>query len=95
MGSISVQIVIFSATQSANSTSGFWFWNNSPKDRVFTFSAVPIPSGQPGLTFVTAEIVEVGCSFSAPPEKRRIRYRVKNPNPFEINYEVHMSVAAP
>ena len=95
MGSINVQTVVFSATLSANATSGFWYWNNPLIDRVYTFSAVPQGLGQPGLTWFTAEITDVGNSMMAPPTKRRIQYRVKNPNPFAIAYEVHMSVAAP
>ena len=100
MGSIKVQITTFYATIAANTKSGWWYWNHSSKDCVYTFSAVPWGGDNPPDKWYALEVTDVGSSHIAAPggvpgEDRRVRFKVNNPNSFQVVYEIHMSTAFP
>lgn len=96
MGTISVQITNFHAEIAASTKSGFWVWNNASQNSVYAFSAVPIGGDNPPNKWYALEVTDLGYEQIVGFEnKRRVRFKVNNPNAFKVAYEIHMSVASP
>ncbi len=100
MGSILVQIITFSGEIAANTKSTFKYWNNPWQNSVYNFSAVPTGGDNPPDKWYALEVTDVGYDHIVAPggmpgAKRRVRFKVNNPNPFKVTYEIHMSVASP
>jgi len=100
MGSITVQFLTFYAEISANTKSGFYWWNNPSQNSVYTFSAVPTGGDNPPDKWYALQITDVDYAHIVAPDgmpgaKRRVRFKVNNPNSFKVVYEIHMSIASP
>lgn len=100
MGSISVQIISTNNAIDANKKSGFYWWNNPSQNSVYNFSAVPTGGDNPPDTWYGLQVTDVDYAHIAAPggmpgSKRRVRFKVNNPNPFKVTFEIHMSIASP
>jgi len=96
MGSVSVQFFSFYEEIGANKKSGFYHWNNPSQNSVYTFSAVPFGGDNPPNQWYGLEVTDLGYyQIVGFENKRRVRFKVNNPNPFKVVFEIHMSIASP